>query len=166
MNRKTLAFCAAVLCASPALTLAQPVTDPAAFATAAGSSNMFEIESSEVALDKATKDDVRQFAQHMIDDHTAAGEKMKAAAAADGVTPPAALADKEQAVLDKLQAAEGAEFDAAYIAAQVAAHDEAVALFESFSENGQESALRGFAVETLPTLKEHQSMAHDLAGAN
>jgi putative membrane protein len=166
MNRKTLAFCAAVLCVGPTLTLAQPITDPAAFAAVAGSSNMFEIESSEIALDKATNDAVRQFAQQMVDDHTAAGEKMKAAAEADGVTPPAGLAEKEQAELEKLQAAEGADFDAAYVLAQVAAHDEAVALFQSFSENGQESALRGFAAETLPTLEEHRSMVDDLAGTH
>ena len=54
---------------------------------------------------------MKQFAQHMIDDHTAAGEKMKAAAGTDGVTPPAAMAEKEQAQLEKLQSAEGEAFD-------------------------------------------------------
>jgi putative membrane protein len=165
MHTKSLAFCAILLCSGlPAG--AQSVTDPAAFAEAAASSNMFEIESSELALDKATKDDVKQFAQHMIDDHTAAGEKMKAAAESDGVTPPTAMADKEQAALDKLQSTDEAAFDEAYLTAQVAAHDEAVALFTSFSENGQESALRAFAAETLPTLEEHQSTVHALAGGN
>ena len=53
---------------------------------------------------------------------------MKAAAQADGVTPPAAMAEKEQALLDKLQSAEGEAFDQAYLTAQVASHDEAVAV--------------------------------------
>ena len=44
------------------------------------------------------------------------------------------------------------------------AHDQAVALFKTFSTQGQESALREFAAETLPVLQEHQSMVHELAG--
>lgn len=164
MPAKSFALCALLLCAGPSVALAQSTTDPTAFAATAASSNMFEIESSQLALDQATNDDVKAFAQHMIDDHTAAGEKMKAAAQSDGVTPPAAMAGKDQAELEKLQAAEGADFDTAYLAAQVAAHDEAVALFKTFSEGGEASALKSFAAETLPTLEEHQAMAHELAG--
>lgn len=163
MHPKTLALCAALLCA-PALASAQSPTDPAGFAATAASSNKFEIESSELALDKASNDDVKAFAQHMIDDHTAAGEKMKAAAATDGVTPPTAMAAKDQAALETLQATDDSGFDAAYLAAQVTAHDEAVALFKSFSTSGQESALKSFAAETLPTLEEHQNAVHALAG--
>lgn len=164
MQTRSLALAAIMLCAGSPFASAQSVTDPAAFAEKAASANMFEIESSELALDQATNDDVKAFAQHMIDDHTAAGEKMKAAAQTDGVTPPAAMAAKEQAELEKLQGAAGGDFDAAYLTAQVAAHDEAVALFESFSQGGQESALKSFAAETLPTLEEHQSAVHALAG--
>ena len=164
MPAKSLALCALLLCSGASVALAQSTTDPATFAATAASSNMFEIESSELARDQATNDDVKAFAQHMIDDHTAAGEKMKTAAEEDGVTPPASMAEKEQAQLEKLQAAEGADFDKAYLTAQVAAHDEAVALFKTFSEDGEKSALKSFAAETLPTLEEHQTMAHDLAG--
>ena len=47
---------------------------------------------------------MQAFADKMIDDHTAAGEKMKAAAAKDGVTPPTKMAEKDKAALEKLQA--------------------------------------------------------------
>ena len=66
----------------------------------------------------------------MIEDHTAAGEKMEAAAEKDGIAPPATMAEKEQAQFEQLQSPEGDSFDQAYLAAQVAAHDEAVALFD------------------------------------
>ena len=102
----------------------------------------------------------------MIEDHTAAGEKMKAAAAKDGVTPPATMAEKEQAQLQELQSAEEEAFDQAYLTAQVAAHDEAVALFDAFSTEGEESALRAFAAETLPTLEKHKATVHELAGSH
>jgi len=47
------------------------------------------------------------FAQRMIDDHTAAGEKMKAAAESDSVAPPDAMAQGDQAKYDQLAAAQG-----------------------------------------------------------
>jgi putative membrane protein len=72
----------------------------------------------------------------MIDDHTAAGEKMKAAAQQDGISPPDGMVEKHQAQLQE---------------------------FEAFSQNGEESALRSFAAETLPTLQEHQTEADALA---
>jgi putative membrane protein len=168
MNVRTLTLCAAVALSSawPAGGQTVAVTEPAAFAEVAASSNMFEIESSQLALERTSNDEVKAFAEHMIEDHTAAGEKMKAAAAKDGVTPPATMAEKEQAQLQELQSAEEEAFDQAYLTAQVAAHDEAVALFDAFSTEGEESALRAFAAETLPTLEEHKATAHELAGSH
>ena len=169
MKHQTLALCAVLaLCSGPPLAFAQAapsVTEPKAFAEIAASSNMFEIESSQLALERASEENVRAFAEHMIEDHTAAGEKMEAAAEKDGLTPPATMAEKEQAQFDQLQSAEGEAFNQAYLAAQVAAHDEAVALFETFSTESEESALREFAAETLPTLQEHQTAVHELDGS-
>ena len=55
----------------------------------------------------------------------------------------------------------GAEFDRAYHAAQLTAHNEAVALFERASKNLDNAELKNFATETLPTLKDHHKMVKD-----
>jgi putative membrane protein len=154
----------ALLAAVPLAGFAQSVTDKETFAEMAASSNMFEIQSSELALQESQDEDVRAFAQKMIEDHTAAGEKMKAAAATDGVTPPEAMVPEHQSQLDTLESNDGEAFDQAYVDAQAVAHDEAVTLFEQFSTEGEESALRDFAAETLPTLKEHQTEIHEMTG--
>ena len=167
MHSQTLAWSlAAALCLAPLGVFAQSapaVTEPQDFAEKAASSNMFEIQSSQLALDHASNDDVRGFAQQMVKDHTEAGEKMKAAAAKDGVTTPTAMMQKDASQLDELKATPAADFDKAYVAAQTAAHDQAVALFKGFSTDGKESALRDFAAETLPVLEQHQKMVHELA---
>lgn len=141
------------------------MTTKAGFAERAASSNMFEIESSKLALQSAQSDAVKTFAQKMIDDHTAAGDKMTAAAQEDGVTPPMALMPDHQAMLDPLKGLEAEAFDAAYIAAQKAAHDDTVALFEGYSTGGEEGALKTFATGTLPTLKEHQTEIDGMAAS-
>jgi putative membrane protein len=165
MQTKTLALCAIIaVCSSPPFAVAQSVTEPEEFAEIAASSNMFEIESSQLALQQPVSDEVQQFAQHMIDDHTAAGERMKAAAEQDGISPPDGMVEKHRAQFQELQSAGADAFEQAYVSAQVMAHDEAVALFEAFAQNGEESALRSFAAETLPTLQEHQTEADAIAG--
>ena len=140
----------------------EAATDPAAFAKMAGSSNQFEIDSSNLALEKSQNEQVRAFAQKMIDDHTAAGEKMMAAVTEAGIEVTAEMSDTDKAKLEELQGA--TDFDQAYIAAQVAAHDKAVALFEAFSTQADEGPLRAFAGQTLPALQEHQKMVHSMSG--
>ena len=170
MQVRMIAFCAALAIAvgthgASAQTATESAAgDPGAFAEVAGSSNTFEIQSSELALERAENDDVRAFAELMVQDHTRAGEEMMAAAEADGVPPPKGMVEKHQTQLDQLQAAEAASFDQAYLAAQAGAHDEAVALFDAYATQGQEGAFRDFADQTLPTLQEHKAHVDAMVG--
>ena len=140
------------------------ITEPADFANMAAISNMFELESSTLALERATGEEVKTFAEQMIADHTKAAQEMLPAATEEGLTPPEDLDDRHQDMLDQLSDLEGEEFDMAYIQAQVQAHDEAVALFEAYSTNGAEGPLKEFATATLPTLQMHQEHVRGLAG--
>jgi putative membrane protein len=158
-------YTALALCTGASMANSQGVTNPEMFVNAATSSNMFEIESSQLALTLDVSDPVRAFAQHMVDEHTQAGVKMKEAAIKDAITPPASMSDKDQSLLGDLQAAKGEAFESVYLAEQVTAHDEAVALFESFSQGGPDNALRAFAVETLPILKQHQTAVKALVAS-
>lgn len=148
---------AAGIAFSPAA-IAQTVSS-AEFAAKATSSNLFEIESSRLAETKAQDVAVKAFARQMIADHTKATAEMQAALKADKVAAPvpAALDPAHQAQLDGLSGASGTAFDRAYVSAQKAAHDEAVALFSAYAENGEPSALKSFAAKTLPVLKQHQA---------
>ena len=87
-----------------------------------------------------------------------------AAAQSDGITPAQGLQPPHQTQLDQLSGLDAEAFDQAYIAAQVAAHDEAVALFEGFASNGEDSALKTFAADTLPTLQQHREEIGAMAG--
>lgn len=176
MFMRTLMITTALLIASPAIgqdnknsaatteTAPAAVTEPAEFGAMASISNLFELESSTLAKERATSEEAKAFADQMIADHTKAAQDMAPAAQAEGVTPATELDERHQQMLDELADLEGAEFDAAYIKAQAQAHDEAVALFEGYSANGAEGPLKEFAAKTLPTLKQHQEHVHGLAG--
>jgi putative membrane protein len=130
------------------------------FVSMAASSDMFEIQSSEEAQQKAQKQEVKDFAQHMIKDHTASSQKLKAAAQQAGYTPPTSMAARQAAQLTELTT--GSDFDSKYAQQQLKAHQDAVAMFEAYSANGDNEPLKSFAAETLPTLREHLEEAQAL----
>ena len=155
----------------PAVALAQtPQATPRPAATQAGAqapaaadfvnraaiSNMFEIQSSQLAQQKAQNDRVRQFAQSMVQDHTAAGDKLKSSAQGiQGATIPSSLDQPHQQMVQTLQSASGPGFDRDYVQMQVTAHRDAVSLFDQYAQNGDNQQLKQFAQQTLPTLREH-----------
>ena len=150
---------AVALAADPPNTAAAPaMATPAtgSFLTTVAASNMFEIESSKVALTKSGSEKVKAFANQMIADHTQAGTKFKQAVAEAKLTPPAEKLDtRHQAILDDLTKRAGAGFDQAYIKAQHDAHVEAVGLFDAYARSGDNARMKQFAAELLPVLNEH-----------
>lgn len=134
------------------------------FFTLAASSDMLEIETGRLALDKSQNANVRTFAQKMIDEHMKANETLRQVASSNGVTPPASISSAHAAHLQKLQGLSGAEFDGEY-AAQigVAGHQEAVALFERASREAANADVRALAEKALPGKREHLELGQTLA---
>jgi putative membrane protein len=136
---------------------------PQSFATQAATIGKAEIELGQLAARNSSDASVKKFATRMVQDHTAADAKLKGIAAKDNLTLPSQLDAEHQATKAKLSGLKGAEFDAAYSEAMAKGHDKAVALFESASQSTSfPPDLKQFATTTLPTLKEHQKMAHSL----
>ena len=134
------------------------------FVSKASVANEFEIESSQLALNKSHNDELKSFAQKMVDDHTKTAEKLKSVLESSGSKLQAAesLDEKHQALLDRLDSASDSAFDQQYIAIQTDAHKEAVSLFSDYAKSGQDKALRSFASDTLPTLKKHLHHVQEL----
>ena len=161
MNFLKTATAAALVLSMAPFAYAQSAKTPQEFATMAASSDMLELESSKLALEQAQNASVKEFAQMMIKDHTTASENLKAAASKDGVTVPAEMLPKHAAEVQKLNGQTGAEFDAAYVKTQVAAHEEALALMKSYAENG-EGATKAHAEKTAPVIQMHLEHAQEM----
>ena len=50
-------------------------------------SNLFEIQSNQLALQKSQNEQVKKFAQMMVDDHTKAGEQLKSTLSTAKIDP-------------------------------------------------------------------------------
>ena len=139
---------------------AGPVKDDRAadFVQKASVANLFEIKTSELALQRAVNPEVKAFAQQMITDHTRAGADLKAALDTEQskIGPATALDDTHHKMLEDLTAASPDAFDDKYIDIQTQAHDEALSIFKDYADGGKDGAVRQFAATTLPVLQAHK----------
>ena len=126
---------------------------------AAADAGMTEVKASQVAQQQASGDRVKQFAAMMITDHTQAGDKLKNIAQAKNVSLPPDVSDAHQKAIDELKQKSGAAFDKAYMKMMVKDHEGAVRDFAQAASRVQDSSLKQFAINTLPTLKMHLDSA-------
>ncbi|MEP7210548.1 MAG: DUF4142 domain-containing protein [Alphaproteobacteria bacterium] len=150
-----------VAAATPATDTEMNVKLAQDFVNAAGQAGLAEIETSKLALQHSNNPDVKAFAQMMIEDHTKAGEALKAAAAAAALAPPSETLDEShmRRVNDLTQDKPGENFDADYMHLQVDAHGEAIKLFQDYAKDGKIPQVQSFAEATLPTLETHRTKA-------
>jgi putative membrane protein len=132
------------------------------FVTSAGQAGMAEVALANMALAKSQNEDVRQFAQMMIDDHTKAGDELKALAAGKKYGFPPQESASQKAVADSLSNRSGAAFDKEYARIAVADHEAAVKLFSAQANSGADTEVKAWAAAILPTLKMHLEKAEAL----
>ena len=65
-------------------------------------------------------------------------------------------------MLDDLRGLQGADFDQLYVVQQIKSHKEAVAIYRDYARHGDNSNLRAYAAQLLPTLGMHLRDAQDL----
>jgi putative membrane protein len=126
-------------------------------------SDMFEIQSNKLALDKSNDDAIQRFAKKMVDDHTQTSDELKSMVQdMQGIQLPTQMDDLHRQKLQKLQAADGRQFHQLYRAQQIEAHQAAVKLFDGYAKNGDASELKSWAQKTLPILQQHLQHAQAL----
>jgi putative membrane protein len=131
------------------------------FMTKAAQDNMAEVELGKLAQQKATKPEVKQFGERMVQDHTKANDELRQVASAKGVTLPAGLDKKHQRKMDELQKKSASRFDHEYMEDMVKEHKKDVSEFRKQSKSAKDADVKAFAAKTLPTLEEHLRLAQD-----
>ncbi|QYO76093.1 DUF4142 domain-containing protein [Devosia salina] len=140
-------------------------TDPSMFTALAASGNLFEVETSQNALDRVQSADVRDFAQMMIEDHQKALDQLQQAAAEDGWDMPTEMGNVHRQKFETLSGQNADTFETDYVRAQVQAHNEAVSLYQDYLASGPAGALHTYAQKTLPVLQQHQQRIMEIAQA-
>jgi putative membrane protein len=133
-----------------------------AFVMKAAQGGMTEVQLGQLAADKSTSQDVKDFGSKMVTDHGNANDELKSIASSKGIPLPDKLDAKHQAMVDKMTSLSGAAFDKAYVDAMVGAHKKDNALFTQEASSGQDADIKAFAAKTDETVKMHLSMIQDI----
>ena len=137
--------------------------DDKAFLKHAAMGGLAEVELGKLAAQKGASEDVKQFGQKMVDDHTKANDQLKEIAAKAQVEVPSSLDPKHQKSMDKLSKLSGEKFDKAYVKDMVKDHRKDVSEFQAEAQNGTDPNVKQFAASTLPVLQEHLKMIEDIS---
>jgi putative membrane protein len=134
-----------------------------AFAREAALGSMAEVDLGNLAKEKASSPEVKQFAERMVTDHSKANDELKDWAEKNHVTLPAQLDAKHKATRARLEKLSGAAFDKAYMRDMLSDHKTDVAKFKTESKSAKNADLKDWAGKTLPTLEDHLKQAQDTA---
>jgi putative membrane protein len=127
---------------------------------------MAEVQMGQLATQKGSTDDVKQFGQKMVQDHTQISDHMKEVAQQLGVSEPKGLSKKDKGEVAKLNSLSGPEFDKAYIVAMVKDHKKDLSDFRAEAQNTQNPAVKQLAQQGAQVIDQHLQMAEQLAKAH
>lgn len=123
-----------------------------------------EVQFGHLAVQQGTRPQVRQFGQEMVDRYTAVDRQLADLAQRNGITAPSSLGPAGQDAIAKLRALRGAAFDRAYLQGQIAAHKDALVLYQQEASQGTDPDVTAFAAQTAPVIHDHLQIASALQG--
>ena len=125
---------------------------------------MAEVVFGRLAARKGQNAQVRSFGNRMVRDHSKAAAGLKSLARRKHVMLPTTMSDEQNTEKANLMKLSGAEFDREYMRMMVEDHDKDVGAFQQKSTDAADAALKAWVTRILPTLQEHQRLAHAIQG--
>ncbi|MDB5744680.1 MAG: hypothetical protein JWR68_2995 [Polaromonas sp.] len=126
--------------------------------------NLAEIETGKMALEKSQNEQVKKFAQQMIDDHTAAQKELQTLAQSKGVTLPDSTDMQHKTLATAMKAMTGDTFDSQYMKrVGVNDHQRTLQLLQKAQKNAKDPDLKAMATKMMPTVQHHLEMAQKSA---
>ncbi|MEG4022550.1 MULTISPECIES: DUF4142 domain-containing protein [unclassified Microcoleus] len=132
------------------------------FVMQAGQLSMLEVQLGRLAVQRGSSAGVKQYGQEMVDEHTRANQELMQLAMQKEVELPAEISSQNKALSDRLSRLSGTSFDTAYKQAMIESHNQAIALFQAQSQQGQDPELKAWATKTLPNLQAHLQMVNQM----
>ena len=133
------------------------------FIMKAAQGGMAEVELGQLASQRASDPQVKQFAERMVADHGKANDQLKQIASSKNVTLPTDVPAAEKRERDRLAKLSGAQFDREYMSHMTSDHKKDTSLFRSAAKSAKDAEVKQFASTTLPTLEEHLQMAQSIS---
>ena len=132
------------------------------FLMQAGQLSMMEVELGRLAVQRGSSPGVKQYGQEMVEEHTRANQELMQLVMQKQVELPTEMSTQNTAMIDRLSGLSGRSFDAAYKQAMIDSHNQAIALFQAQSQQGQDPQLKAWATQKSPNLQAHLEMVNQM----
>jgi putative membrane protein len=161
MRRTFAIVCFTALALSGIPTLAS-AEDSKQFVKDVVQSNIAEVKMGELAQQKGTAADVKDFGKMLASDHAKGRDKAIGVAKTMNVDAPKEEKTDATKALERLSGLSGATFDRDFTEHMVMVHQKNVESFEKHIKEGDSAEAKQMATEMLPTLKLHLETAKTL----
>ena len=129
--------------------------------------NLAEIQTSRLALEKTQNEQVKKFAQKMVDDHTQALQELETVAQSKGVRLPDSPDMTHRLLTTTMRAMTAQAFDTQYIQRMgINAHQRTSELLEKIQRSAQDTDFKALATKQLPIVQNHLQLAQQMARPN
>lgn len=135
------------------------------FIEEAAAHGMAEVELGKLAMEKGSSDQVKNFGERMVEDHSKANEQVQQIASTHGIELPKEIDRQHRRELEKLQKLSGEEFDREYMKSMVDDHKKDVKDFKKMAEKAKDPQVKSFASSTAPKLEQHLQLAQTTMAA-
>jgi putative membrane protein len=135
------------------------------FLRKAAEGGIAEVKLGQLAAQKASSEDIKDFGQKMVDDHTKLNLEMAQVADSMGVMLPKSMNKEDQAEYDKLNALSGNDFDVEYLSFMVKDHHKDLHEFRMEAGSHADPTLHNEVVKAQSVIHEHTVMVDKLARA-
>lgn len=141
------------------------------FLKSALQADMGEIQLAQLAVQKASSGDVKQLAQHLLDDQTKINDELSEKAKEFGVHLEKDMSKKDRQTMSKLQGLSGEQFDNNYIVAIAKDHKKSGDDFKDEGSSTKDHTLKAIVQRDYDVLRQDLQMidqtleSHHLAKA-
>lgn len=128
-----------------------------------GAGAAYELALSQLAAQRATRDDVKAYAQRVAQDHAQLNPLLRQLAQSKGLTLPTELRAADQRRLERIGGYQGARFDTAYIREVRRINNADKRSFDKEAQSTQDEAIRAYVQRVAAVDAQHEQAAQALA---
>ena len=136
------------------------------FVDFAAQTDMVEANLGQLAQNASENQQVKDYAQTLVTDHTKDFGDLHTAAKQAGVNVPDAIdAAHNKSMIDPFQKLKGAAFDHKFTQAAVSGHTHAIEVYKKEAAGAENAAIKSYAEAAVPVLEKHLTDAKGLEHA-
>jgi putative membrane protein len=125
------------------------------FMKKAAEGGMMEVELGNIAMKNSSTQQIKDFGQMMVDDHSQVNQELKALASVKNIGLPTMVGSDKQDKIDKLSKEKGAEFDKDYVSMMIDDHKKDIDEFKDAQDKANDPDIKSFLTKTIPVLQKH-----------